>query len=580
MTSGSPSHAAARGSGGIPLVILLVLLALYLASQYGDALSIPFINDDYVFLDKTRDASFGSLWEPRALAFNWYRPWSRELHYWSLQRLFGARELPFHLVSFGLALGVLGAYFAWTRRLAGDAAAAVATSGVGAMAAWGVPMLWIAGVQDLWMLVFALAFLHAVAADSRVGASLALVLALLSKEAAAVLPGIAVAYQLTVERRNLREAARWVLPLVVIVGVWAALHPVLGGRWWRPLAEPPPPGLHPPLAEVGIRTLAAPLNLDAWPAPEYGWGRALMKSAPGALLLAAVVGWAARGRSVVRAGSRRVALFGAFAAGVGWLPLLMPTLGWHAYYALLGALGAWLALGIVLARWPVAAVGVVAALALVRGARAETPSHDWGSEWYQRRAAEFLAVMRADLKHELPDPPPHSRLYFVLVPSSVGFLAGDGPALRVWYGDPTLRGGYYPSYRPRGPQDSAGVDRFFRFDSLAGWVPVHRGPEDVVAARRANPRWLLDHQTLAKALAEAGDWPAAAVEYEKLSAAEPLHVDFAYNAGVCYETLGDSSRAATWYARAAALPGADEEMREAARRLARPGATATRNAPP
>ena len=249
------------------------------------------------------------------------------------------------------------------------------------------------------------------------------------------------------------------------------------------------------------------------------------------------------------------------------VPLLLPTLGWHSYYALLGAFGAWLALGILLARRLPLALATVTLLTLLRGARADTPSRDWGSEWYQRRAGSFIEFMRADLRRVAPNPPPHSRFYFVRVPSNVGFLAGDAPALRVWYRDSTLRGGYYPAFRVRHPSEPRGEDRFFRFE-VTGWVPVWTGPEDVAAARRENPRWLTDHETLAGALARGGDWATAAVEYEKLASADSSSVEFAYNAALCRETLGDSTQAAIWYERAAALPGADAEVRADARRLA------------
>src|SRR5262249_23072725 len=149
-----------------------------------------------------------------------------------------------------------------------------------------------------------------------------------------------------------------------------------------------------------------------------------------------------------------------------------------------------------------------------------------------------------------------------------GFLAGDAPALRVWYGDSTLRGGYYPAFRTRG-SGAPGSDRFFRFDSAAGWVPVVAGLEDVRAARRANPRWMVDHENLARTLAEGGDWGAAAAEYEKLAAADSSSVEFAYNAAVCREAIGDSTGAALWYERAASLPGADEDVRANARRFGR-----------
>src|SRR5207244_8045285 len=91
--------------GGLPLppiLLVLCLLILFITSQYPHVLWGPFVGDDYLFLEKTRRASFPSLWEFKELAFNYYRPWSRELHYWLLQHAFGMRELPFHLVNVGL----------------------------------------------------------------------------------------------------------------------------------------------------------------------------------------------------------------------------------------------------------------------------------------------------------------------------------------------------------------------------------------------------------------------------------------------------------------------------------------------
>jgi hypothetical protein len=567
---GSRGGAPARAARDLTIGVAVLLLAAFFATQYVGAWSVPFINDDYVFLDKTRNASFLSLWKLEALAFHWYRPWSRELHYWTLQRLFGARELPFHLASWALALAILGGAYALFRRFTGSAAAAIAIAGIASLAAWGVPLVWIAGVQDLWMLAFAVLFLHAVARGARGWAAAALVLALLSKEAAAVLPALAVAHRRLIERRPLRDALAWSAPLAGIVAFWALVHPVLGGRLWRPFQDPLEPGLHSTVASLAWRTVAVPLNVDAVAAPEHAWGAASLRALPGVLALGAMIVLARR-RAPPRAAPPpgRVAGFGLAWAALGWIPLLLPTLGWHAYYALLGAFGAWLAIGTWLARRTTVAVALVSALAVLRAARADTPSRDWGSEWYQRRAGSFIALMRADLRRLEPRPAPHTRFFFVRVPSNVGFLAGDAPALRVWYGDSTLRGGYYPAFRAREPGAPGGPDRFFRFDSTTGWVPVIEGREDVAAARRANPRWMVDHENLARTLAEGGEWAGAATEFEKLAAADSSSVEFAYNAAVCHETLGDSTRAAIWYERAASLPGADEEVRASARRLAR-----------
>jgi hypothetical protein len=557
-----------------PLLVIAALVGL-LVLQYGYALGVPFINDDFVFLDKTRSSDFTSLWLPHDLAFHWYRPWSREFHYWALQRFFGPHEAPFHLASFGLWVLVLLFYFGLARRAAGARAATIATAAVAVLAGWGVPAVWVAGVQDLWMMLWALAALLWLSSGHRTLAAVSFVLALLSKETAAVVPAIALAMERIIAGRPWRDALRRTAPLFAIVLVWAVLHPALGGRLWHPLPPNPEAPPRAPLTTVVGRTLLSLVNLDERPAPESGWGAAVARALPAAALalaFAALGGWLTASRSMGRTRSSRAAeamRFGVAWSLIGWLPLFMPALGWHAYYALFGALGAWLALATWLSRRTEFAVLVVATLAVLRFVHADTPSRDWGSEWYQRRAASFLDGLETNLKTLQPSMPANARLFFVKVPSNVGFLAGDGPALRVWYGEPTLTGGYYSSYQKRAEDRAPGPDYFFRYDSTAGWVPVIAGAENPTNAQAGGAEWRHDHEVLAATFAKANDWARAATEYEKLAEADSLNAHYAHDAGVSYETAGDSTMAARWYAKAAARPGADDETRALARRFAR-----------
>jgi len=195
----------ARGVAALPGWIaspgaawIVALLALYGAFQYRFVFGLPFVSDDYTILDKVGHATFASLWTAEHPLWGWYRPWSRELHFWTLSRLFGPGELPFHAASLLLWNGVLTAYFLFVRRLQGTPAAVVATAGAATLAAWGSALSWAAGAQELWMLLFALLFLHAVARRSFVAALLALAGALLSKETAAILPAIAFLYALVI----------------------------------------------------------------------------------------------------------------------------------------------------------------------------------------------------------------------------------------------------------------------------------------------------------------------------------------------------------------------------------------------
>jgi hypothetical protein len=538
---------------GLPGVVLL--LGLLLATQYPHALTLPFVNDDYFLLDRTRVASFVSLWKRQDLIFGWYRPWSRELHYWVLQHVFGTAEVGYHLVSLALWLGVLGLYFAWVRRTAGRATASIATAGLASLALWGAPLLWVAGAQDLWTLLFALGFLYLLALGRSVWAVAALALALLSKESAVVLPCLATAYVVLIERRKPRDAILRTLPFWLLTAGWAASHPMLGARLLGSLRASMETAhrLSPTLTFA--RTLLAQVNLDTWPHPGAYAAQALAQGAVGAGVLGLLVwlGAAPRGSAESPSGVGRVVLLGLIWAAVGWSILFMPSIGWHPYYGVVGSLGAWLALGALLARHWRTAVGGVAALALLRGADACTPSWDWGSEWYQRRAGNILGAIRRELVRQHPAFPAQARIFFVHIPNNIGLLAGDGPSLRVWYRDTSLRAGYYSDYRPR-PDTETQNDFFFRFDSTAGMIEVHRGPEDVERARYLNPAWEGDHDMLAALFLRAGDLRGASEEYAKL-ASLPSRMDCLFNAGVCQQLMGDSVAAESCYRTLAARMG-------------------------
>ena len=78
----------------------------------------------------------------------------------------------------------------------------------------------------------------------------------------------------------------------------------------------------------------------------------------------------------------------------------------------------------------------------------------------------------------------------------------------------------------------------------------------------------MGNERAARARCDGGDWRRAAAEFLKLAEAVPSRFEYAFDAGACLESLGDSSAAAEWYARAAGLPGADADVRRNAERLA------------
>src|SRR5262245_40427288 len=94
-----------------PAVIVVAALVAFVATQHASLFAIPFINDDYLFLDKVRRTGFLALWAPHDLVGNYYRPWSRELHFWALDRISGGVELPFHVANVLLWLATLTQFF-------------------------------------------------------------------------------------------------------------------------------------------------------------------------------------------------------------------------------------------------------------------------------------------------------------------------------------------------------------------------------------------------------------------------------------------------------------------------------------
>jgi len=541
----------------------------FAAIVYAPMLDVPFIGDDYVFLDKTRAASFAALWSLHNTDFGWYRPWSRELHFWTLQHLLGPHETGFRVVSLLIWLGMLAAYYALLRRIRDDRVAAVATLGVVGLALWGAPLTWISGVQDLWMLLFAMLTLWLVATGRTAWALATCAGALLSKETAAMLPLIVLAQAHWVERRDLRGCLRRGAPFVALTVGWLALHPTLLHRVSRP--EPPIPNgerRHPPAVVIG-ESLLSTFNADRLLLPLDPELQRRLVTVVVSLLLAGAASVVLRGAARPDAGpSRRAMLcYGGAWCVAGWLPLLSRSIGWHAYYGSLGVLGAWVALAELLAAWPGAAVASLLVLGLLRGRAEATRSWDWGSQWYQVRAGRLLRVIHDQVLQLHPSLPPHSRLYFGSIPNNIGLIAGRSPALRVWYDDPTLEAGFYSHYHPRAAGEPFGPDLFFHFDSTAGIREVTSDGADGGASSVPETTWAEDHVSLAMTFLSGGDLPRAARLFESVGRI-PNRPEALMFAAACWEAAGDSAAAARDRERARGRTGfTPEEISSWAARL-------------
>src|SRR5262249_19579415 len=123
-----------------PFVWLGLGLLGILLTQYLAALSASFMGDDFLFLDATRWTRFGELWKPNGIIAGYYRPLSRELHYWFFQRLFGPSAAVFHVINVGLWCAAILLFFALARRISDPVTAAVAACLALAQAAWGTTL--------------------------------------------------------------------------------------------------------------------------------------------------------------------------------------------------------------------------------------------------------------------------------------------------------------------------------------------------------------------------------------------------------------------------------------------------------
>src|SRR5439155_22322288 len=103
-----------------------------------------------------------------------------------------------------------------------------------------------------------------------------------------------------------------------------------------------------------------------------------------------------------------------------------------------------------------------------------------------------------------------SGLFCSGVPSYIGFLTAGAPALRVWYDDASVSGGYLGQYAVRPAYEPQGPDLFFRYDSTTGWVELTPGRQDSSAR---NPRWQASHRELAATFARAKAWREAGNEF-------------------------------------------------------------------
>lgn len=565
-----------------PFVLALALLAALALARYSWTIGISFINDDFLFLERARQASFAENWNATDALGNVYRPLTRNLYFWAGRRLFGREPGPYHAANLAIyAAGILLTAFVARRLVAGAfrlAPAGAEASGAGILAALlfalhpaaGTPASWVCGVQDLLAVDLALAAILAHLAGRRVLYVVFYALALLSKETAAFLFPLIALWDWMVEGVTLRRALLRQSPVALLFAAWLVWNPWLPWNELGRTIHSRDPGRASLLGRYDPGTVLITIRslFLVEPGTELRWPYGFAATAAQILLAAALValsfhllagGGAPEAPSPAGAAalldrsglcSRRLGLF-LFA--VLWsLSAILPLITvishfvYYAYYPALGlslfltGLGAdaylrWRArpARIVAALLPSAVAGLLLAGAAIVYPAALCDAHNI------RRASGYLRNFQGDLARLHPAFPESARVYFWNIPPWIGFQLADGPALRVWYDDPTLSGHFLSTYTP----DPRRPSFFFGHDDAEHLVEIVRGmPDRGLAA--PPPIYRAAHTDLGSALAEAGEPEDALVEWRKVLQVDSTFSDAAANLGMTLSRLERFSEAA------------------------------------
>ena len=546
----APGNALALAWGVFACVVLF---------SYWYVIRLDFSNDDFLILDEValRPFHLGLAWS--ALIAGWWRPWSRELHYWAISGAFGFNPSAFHLASLLLWLAVLACLLVLVRQLTDARIAVLAVTGALAASAWGIYLTWASCSQDLWMLLFGELFLLAQLGNRRALAPIALAFALLSKETALLMLPIGMWMQFSLRGRSGLKIREWIAPLLVVI-VWAAVHPSMGGRWFfgQHTGFFPSPANRPSV--TSLRYLLAPLNLEWWPEPREGWTKAALQGALWATALGALA-W-----SVLRDVPARAAVpkrtqwirLGLGWWAISWAPWMLSALSWHSYYGWFGICGAWVAAAAWLMPRPRVLVAIIVAVAALRPAATQTYARDWGTEIVQRLAGERTQRIREQLLGFYPALPRHARVFIAGVPAGSGLLTSPrySCAMHVWYRDTTVVLAGLTQYWARTAADSLGPDHFCVLERDFKLLPLAIGSASVPDSLRSDPVWSATEENVGAMLALGGNWHRARDIFSRLATTYPDTARDAYDLGVALDSLGDPAGARAWYQRADSIIGA------------------------
>ena len=561
------ARVAPAGSEPATLALGAAFLGALLVALHARAFRIPFLSDDYAFLDQGSKGLIPSLVHAFTQVPNYFRPLGREVYFWALTTLAGDHVFAFHLANFGLLLATVLLVALVGALLAGVRAGLLAAGVYALVYPHRVELAFVSCSQDLIATALAIlaALLHL--RGRRALAAGSLFLALLSKESVATLPLVLLVWEAwrTGSRGwpSVRTGLRRTLPLWLANAAWAAL--VVAPRMALPQLHTGTGGL--PVVDValdpsefatGFRLamltylgLEQPWTFVRAALPSVlgaGAAVALAAAFPPLAFLATRAADAARA-DPGRARGRDLLRLGLLWATIGALPVAVVGQRFNAYYVSFSAVGFALLAAALLVRvrpW-IAAAGFAALAGLNVAANATQVFRVNEGDRDAPLGVSISSFARiesdaryVDLLHRflLANPPARGAVIYFSQPFGYNLMGTGGEhAPRVWFRDPTLRTKVLRSYVPG---ESSGPKLFLRYDvdpprfsrlsdSLA--TAIVEGEEALRQDRAASARASL---TRALALATPGIHDAIRVELRNAL-------------GVAQDKLGDTAGAqASW----------------------------------
>jgi len=471
-------------------------IAAGLTVLYAGALTVTFLNDDYLFLEQARRFGLvGSFFHRGGLA-NHFRPLSREVWFSALAPLSGGEPLLFHLAQFAVLLASLVLLADLLRALIaprGPILALPVLAGVlwfATLPFQRVNLLWASCSQDLLALLGSLAALAFFRRDRMVPAVLCYAAATLSKQSALPLPLLLFLWSWRVHRESPRRALARTLPFLPAllpwaVGEWALRRHPLGPV--RLVFDAPSLGaafVH------GVQSLLGVEHASGW---LRSWADARPSVGAFVLLALAALGLPptaadekSSGRTPSAPPPRTAALFAMAWVVAFMIPLWPVAYSWSSYYHTLAAVGGAVLVALAARRlsrwgWVVLAGGLLwwhaAGVSPAAFAVKDDPwvgtSHI--TAYYLERAAALSAELRAALRRRMPRVPPETRFFFATLPSWAAFQMGNGASVRQLYRDDSLESFFYSAYSET---TAARHDARFLFWDGRDFVPLYANARD------------------------------------------------------------------------------------------------------